>query len=353
MPLIVHNEILWGWEARATLAMLAADRSPTAECQEAMRKRPEREPLFRAEYAASEAAFAQVQRQLAPLTPTLRFLFTELPTTGLLPIAALTGNRLEALRGVYDQNALLAAHSSIFREAVHGLLNTDDILIDSLPPPEDLRGLFQLLRDQDTPQEVLSALLRVTTEAAALLDCALPVLRQTADILRRHEEAFRADSAGILAMAPAQLYAFFASLQLTLSDDLCTDLYPCSMSPGRIELRFQPNQNSLMMLGTHVVTWSALAAEVSLSRENIQEALRMMTDKTKLDILTRLAARAWYGAELAEALSLSGATISHHMGQLLAQSLVAIESVGTRLYYRLNPARVRELLDALSKQLLL
>lgn len=79
--------------------------------------------------------------------------------------------------------------------------------------------------------------------------------------------------------------------------------------------------------------------------------LKALADPTKLNILLALRKGSLYASELAVALDLTGATISHHMNVLLNQGLVNLEKEGNRVYYNLRPDKIHEMLHELDSVL--
>ena len=87
-------------------------------------------------------------------------------------------------------------------------------------------------------------------------------------------------------------------------------------------------------------------------KADLTQYLKLLGDKSKLDILTMIKEERLYGAELARRMNLSNATISHHMSALLDAGLVRLEKENTRLYYSSNKEKLEELLEILKQQLL-
>lgn len=75
------------------------------------------------------------------------------------------------------------------------------------------------------------------------------------------------------------------------------------------------------------------------------DALKLLSDTTKLEILLYIKEEAHYGKEIADKLHLSAATISYHMEELWQHKLTIIRQEGKRLYYGLNRERVAGVLD--------
>ncbi len=81
----------------------------------------------------------------------------------------------------------------------------------------------------------------------------------------------------------------------------------------------------------------------------ICRTLRVIGDQSKFEILRLTAESPKYGIQLAEALGISTATISHHMNQLAEQGLVNLERDQNRVYYTANKAVLEELVSDLTR----
>lgn len=89
-----------------------------------------------------------------------------------------------------------------------------------------------------------------------------------------------------------------------------------------------------------------------LKKGNEREALQLLADPVKLDILLYISQTPHYGRELAERFGLSTATISYHMQDLLNEGLVSVSQQGKRVYYSLDRDRIRLVLEWLQRVLL-
>jgi DNA-binding transcriptional ArsR family regulator len=75
------------------------------------------------------------------------------------------------------------------------------------------------------------------------------------------------------------------------------------------------------------------------------EAIRLLADQTRFDIVCYLRDRDAYGQELAAKFGLSRNTIHHHMTKLLAAHLVKCTVDGNRVYYRADEKGISRLLE--------
>ncbi|NFU74887.1 winged helix-turn-helix transcriptional regulator [Clostridium botulinum] len=80
--------------------------------------------------------------------------------------------------------------------------------------------------------------------------------------------------------------------------------------------------------------------------------LKALSDKSKLEIISLLKAGTKYSLEIAEALKLTPATVSYHMGSLLECSMVVVEKKQGKVYYHLNKIGLKNFIDELNNTLL-
>ncbi|NFM29782.1 winged helix-turn-helix transcriptional regulator [Clostridium botulinum] len=80
--------------------------------------------------------------------------------------------------------------------------------------------------------------------------------------------------------------------------------------------------------------------------------LKALSDKSKLEIISLLKAGPKYSLEIAEALKLTPATVSYHMGSLLECSMVVVEKKQGKIYYHLNKTGLKNFIDELNNTLL-
>ncbi|WP_027624602.1 ArsR/SmtB family transcription factor [Clostridium lundense] len=80
--------------------------------------------------------------------------------------------------------------------------------------------------------------------------------------------------------------------------------------------------------------------------------LKALSDKSKLEIISLLKVGPKYSLEIAEALKLTPATVSYHMGSLLECSMVVVEKKQGKVYYYLNKTGLKNFIDELNSVLL-
>ena len=95
--------------------------------------------------------------------------------------------------------------------------------------------------------------------------------------------------------------------------------------------------------------------EVGMSNsvdEYLITCLKALSDSSKLEILATLKKCPRYATELAKQLSLTTATVSHHMNTLMITQMVYIEKENGKYYYHVNEETVKNIIDLLQNKLL-
>lgn len=97
---------------------------------------------------------------------------------------------------------------------------------------------------------------------------------------------------------------------------------------------------------------SLMGNRSALNEEKALAMLKLLGDKSKFGILSSTVKEPAYGAQLAERLGVTTATVSHHTSALLEQDLISLDKVDTKIYYRANPTQIRALIQYLEEHLL-
>jgi DNA-binding transcriptional ArsR family regulator len=84
------------------------------------------------------------------------------------------------------------------------------------------------------------------------------------------------------------------------------------------------------------------------NQEYLIGCLKALSDNSKFEILMSLKVCPKYATELAEQLSLTTATVSHHMNTLLTYQLVILEKENGKIYYHINEPSINNFLEQLS-----
>ena len=85
--------------------------------------------------------------------------------------------------------------------------------------------------------------------------------------------------------------------------------------------------------------------------QQVIRIMKLLSDKSKFEILCRINKEPAYGNQLAKEMKLTAATISHHMSALIAEGLVTIQMKEKKVYYQSDKESLRRILER-SKELL-
>lgn len=92
--------------------------------------------------------------------------------------------------------------------------------------------------------------------------------------------------------------------------------------------------------------------QAGVSVDTICSSLKLLSDKSKFEILCYVSKQSAYGAQIAKELQLTTPTISYHMQALMNAGFIKFRKENNRLYYSLNREYLEEFLE-MSKQKLL
>lgn len=77
----------------------------------------------------------------------------------------------------------------------------------------------------------------------------------------------------------------------------------------------------------------------------ILRALKLLSDKSKFEILCRINEESAYGSQLAKEMNLTAATISHHVNALMTEGLVTIQLKEKKVYYQPDKEKLKKILE--------
>ncbi len=85
--------------------------------------------------------------------------------------------------------------------------------------------------------------------------------------------------------------------------------------------------------------------------QQIVRTMKLLSDKSKFEILCRIHKKPAYGKQLAQEMNLTSATISHHMNALIAEGLVTMQMEDKKVYYHPDKENLRRILDRCKEML--
>lgn len=118
-----------------------------------------------------------------------------------------------------------------------------------------------------------------------------------------------------------------------------------SISQGNVDGNYR------VVYGSAIYELQSLAKR-SVSSDILIGQLKGISDANRLQILFTLKDRSLCGQEIAEMLSLTAATVSHHMNALINLHLINIEKKGNRLYYSTKQDDIQNFINQLQTYLI-
>lgn len=116
-------------------------------------------------------------------------------------------------------------------------------------------------------------------------------------------------------------------------------LVPLIFSPFYVSIAVneaETGRKDIIRIGIMLDKRFELLYNRSMSKEDIVDIGKLLSDKSKVDILELVSQRPCYGKELANALGLSTATISYHVNALLKAGCLKAEVISNKVYYSID-----------------
>lgn len=198
--------------------------------------------------------------------------------------------------------------------------------------------------------QILTALLHPEVHKVPLFD----LIQYVVEKLRRHREELEK----IFARRRAELEAWEQKkpiLDLMREEstyELQPELLPEEVAvllfePFTLRGRIRDGGQSWFIAGAFLSHYAAKRSR-GLEKREILSYGKVFSDGSKLEILRLLSQRSYINRELAEALELSTATISHHMSVLTELGLVRTTISANRILYDLNREKLNEVVGGMT-----
>ena len=129
-------------------------------------------------------------------------------------------------------------------------------------------------------------------------------------------------------------------------------IYPSLINYQKTILMVE-DQHHVLLIGIGLENNALYTYRQSRSdQQKLEYFLKLLSDRSKLEILTLLKNKSMYGNELAKAMHLKTPTISYHMDALIDGNLVHIKKENNRIYYSLNKKEIESMIQYLHHKLL-
>lgn len=142
------------------------------------------------------------------------------------------------------------------------------------------------------------------------------------------------------------LETFLEAHKLDFPENTEYTVYLSPLVPISVIVNASNEENGIYPVKVHLspntLEIIALSEDTQDEQARFIEAAKILSEPKKLEILKLCLDEALYGTELAKALGLSGATISHHVASLLENGFLSVTMKQNKVYYRTNPKTIRD-----------
>lgn len=136
-------------------------------------------------------------------------------------------------------------------------------------------------------------------------------------------------------------------LKITWNCDNGTIVMPLLFLPYGIIIHLnepEKKEKDIIRIGL-IINKDLITNDKKINTEDVVEAGKLLSDKSKVDIMKYISKRPSYGKELANELGLSTATISYHVNALLRVGFVKADISSNKVYYSLDMDRISSYLE--------
>lgn len=262
-------------------------------------------------------------------------------------------NYMASFVGLNDQ----AKHKELTVKLLSIMVADDEVapLVRSL---DSEKKLFDYLEEQEIEAESKWYYYKFYRNADAYLVQIGDVLKSVIKAMKEQQARIEAMIKPAISMVNELIEAqdfeekFSKIYHLNLDPQQSMVLYPQIMISNGITLMTDEMNDVTLYLSALYHPVTDLTTEYTVNIDQIANDLKVIGDRRKFEILCMLKEKPMYGQEIADCLSLTTATVSHHMSQLIERKMVTIEKRDHRIYYSLSVDGIEELIINLRRILL-
>lgn len=270
---------------------------------------------------------------------------------------------LSLLWNFYEYNNQLKPYNEVFGNieeenkvrAYARLIDCDDSSITSYEKLKSQADLIAFLEDSSYDKEARWEAIKIYNNQESYYNEVLTILTETVGLFQtRHQTS--------IATLEKTFYDYWNKYQSkndiidTLqeksglswaSDATETIVLPHLFQPFSVALSIDeenPSKPGIIRIGI-MMDDKFILTDRRIKKEDIVNIGKLLSDKSKVDILEYVSKKPCYGKELANELQLSTPTISYHVNALLKERLLKAEVSANKVYYSLNRESLSAYLD--------
>lgn len=219
---------------------------------------------------------------------------------------------------------------------------------------QNLTDIITFLKDLEEDDSTKFRLIMLYTERHTAIPRIQEFVKKGIKVLKEYyhivQEDF--DNAVITIKDKKNMEACMDNLEvLKLGNVHGMTVQPCIITYNQLSIDWNDEDNKDMIADTGIYMFlpDVMANDYSGNDAKIISALKALGDATRLKIIYLLSGKKMYVQELADELSLTPATVSHHMNILLQERLVSLTVDATKakkIFYEINTSKIKELGEA-------
>ncbi len=299
-------------------------------------------------YHIIHSIYADVKSHFSDRKERIEYLFKE------RNVEFMTYAALSILWNFHDYNKQLVPYAQALGamgeekkvQSYAGLIDAEEYLNTSKEKLSNLTDLIAFLESSSFENEVKWEIIKIFNHQEVFYNEVHSLLAETIElIVSRHQPSIR--------KLEEDFYEYWSDFQKendiieTIKEKLNiswerrsagTILVPHIFQPFCVALSMDAEDSSkqeVLRIGI-MMNENFILTGKSIKKEDIVNIGKLLSDKSKVDILELAGQKPFYGKELANELQLSTATISYHVNSLLKEGLLKAEVNANKVFYSLN-----------------
>lgn len=235
-----------------------------------------------------------------------------------------------------------------------GIIGDEELTTEECVQLKTLSGLISFIDSSSYDKEARWDAIKIFNHPKAYYDEVYDIICETMSLLSdRHGEE--------IAALEEEFYRYWTEFQqdnnvidlinekikVTWETETPTVMQPVLFLPHGIVLTLNDEKkqnNSIIRMGV-LIDKNLICEKKDVTSDDVVSIGKLLSDKSKVDILKIISKNPCYGRELAAELNLSTATISYHVNALLKEGFVKADASFNRVYYSIDLERISARLD--------
>lgn len=244
------------------------------------------------------------------------------------------------------------------RERIRALMPTyvqllNDFDLRQVEETASYEALLQLLLSHNCDENIKWVCTILYHSIDAFIEELRGILKEASALLRKSLPDMRKQCADVAVYAREFLgpnpFRLFKGLQVVNELPEQITVVPCMMEPMGAYLDFA---DATIYLGVYYQQYHQMIQRYSNQTTSLVGRMKVLGDKTRLEIIKTLKSGGCNGQDLSESLGLAPTTISYHTNQLCNAGMLNATKRGTSIYYEIQQEGLRQFVQEMEHYLL-